>query len=116
MKEDNSKCCRKCYQSFDAKQGTWDTPTCGNISCSCHKQEEEGSFEERFDKKFSAVKETDTHFYNPWLSDVKSFFRTELQMIVGEVEKSLEGIYRADPLELREIKNQVLEALTKRMK
>ena len=49
------------------------------------------NFEERFDEKFTCVKETDTHYYNPWLKDFKQFFKEELKRItdemIGEEEK-----------------------------
>lgn len=43
---------------------------------------------ERFEKQFACVKETDQHYYNPWLPDVKNFLKIELETIVKESFKN----------------------------
>ena len=39
---------------------------------------EKQNWELEFDEQFSCIKETDAHYYNPWLPDVKSFIKTLL--------------------------------------
>ncbi len=45
--------------------------------------------EREFDEKFACVKETDTHYYNPWLPEIKQFIaKVELRAIEAEKERT----------------------------
>jgi len=50
------------------------------------------TWEERFDNWFPNLKETDAYYYNPYVSEIKDFIRTELQKAREEEKEKLPEI------------------------
>jgi hypothetical protein len=48
--------------------------------------------EKRFDDKFLVAKETETHYYNPWLMDFKNHLATELEAQKQVFVEMIEGM------------------------